>query len=74
MNNEQNTVYVGTGTQKNPELIEVVIFVDELAGHVKTSKRGRNYIQLNVWKRKTATEYGETHSIALPKQKGDENI
>jgi capsule polysaccharide export protein KpsC/LpsZ len=69
---EKKTVYVGTGTQKQPELIEVIIYTDEIKDHIRQSKRGRFFIVLNVWKRKTAGEYGETHNLTLQNKKEDE--
>jgi hypothetical protein len=66
---ENKTIYAGTGTQKQPELIEIVIFTDEIQKAIKQSKRGRNFVVLNLWKRKTAGEYGETHNVTLPNEK-----
>ena len=74
MSNEKETNYIGSGKQLSPERIEAVIFIDNLAPNIRTSKAGKNYIVVDIWKRKSTGSYGETHNVKLKEVKPNENI
>lgn len=64
-NTEKKTVYVGSGTQKSPNEIEILIYVDELTAHIKETAKGRKIAVLTLSKRKDAGQYGETHTLRI---------
>lgn len=65
MSNEKKPIYVGSGTQKFPDSIELVIYPDEIHGHIQETAKGKKIVKLVLSKRKTASEYGETHTIKI---------
>ena len=64
-NTEKKAFYVGSGTQKNPNEIEILIYVDELTAHIKETAKGRKIAVLMLSKRKEAGQYGETHTLRI---------
>lgn len=64
-NTEKKAVYVGSGTQKSPNEVEILLYVDELTAHIKETAKGRKIAILVLSKRKEAGQYGETHSLRI---------
>ena len=65
MNNQNQTIYCGSGKQIRPDLIELVIETEQLKDYIKESRSGKLYVVCELWKRKDAGKYGETHSIKV---------
>ena len=65
MSNEKKPIYVGSGTQKFPDSIELVLYPDEIQEHIQVTSKGKKIVKLILSKRKSASGYGETHTIKI---------
>lgn len=64
-NEEKKAVYVGSGTQKTPNDVEILVYVDDLTAHIKETAKGRKIAVLMLSKRKESGKYGETHTLRI---------
>ena len=64
-NTDKKAVYVGSGTQKSPNEIEILIYMDDLTAHIKETAKGRKIAVVMLSKRKEAGQYGETHTLRI---------
>lgn len=57
--------YVGNGQQKNPnyDIVGFRLYLDNVNQDVKQDEKGRNYVDLNVGRKKAVDQFGWTHSV-----------
>jgi len=57
--------YVGNGQQKNPnyDIVGLRLYLDNVSDDVKQDEKGRNYVDLNVGRKKAVDQFGWTHSV-----------
>jgi hypothetical protein len=72
---ENTTIYCGSGKTKQGkfgEFFSVSICLSDLpAEHITTAKNGKEYINLNINRKKEADQYGKDLSIAVDTWKPD---
>lgn len=73
-NQENKPQYVGTGTQKGDNKIEILLYPDQIKDAIRESAKGKKICVLILTKRKEKGTYGETHSLIIKTQPTNESV